>query len=690
MSVAPRHQRLGLNHIAFYRGWMEGTIELGQLANRYLETGDDLRAARRTLKAIEQSLIAACRRIGKPSDARLIRLNSVKLRDAAQTQISPPAQASVPSFEQYQAQVDPDGFWSISDLYEQYEETYGGTESEPSNTREQRRKERALRLIQRRNALINDLERVLAESPKLEHDVRGWLDESLSNRLVAARLVTIADVIAHANRVGFHWYRSVPGLGRGKAQRIVEFLQRHKESIGETLTPFALTPPSKITNEMLAHEGYAPTLPVTTEPQLAFGPVQDGLYVPPDQLDGSQGMNRAAAHTNRSGANNDWEAIQRWLNTFNTPDKRNTQRNYRKEAERLLLWAVIERGIPFSSMTTDDVVAFRDFLADPKPYERWTCERSYKRSDPRWRPFIWRLPPKSKRPLPGDPGYRDMQKQVGLSEESIQQAMSVCRALCAWLVEQRYLDYNPFLRFSKRKGDIVVNTRRSFSRRQWAHIMRALEKMDATDIRTIRLRFILRLAYATGLRLSELVNATTGDITLEEDLGDDISEAYFLSVLGKGNVRRSVPLPRSVRQCLSEYLIARNLGPNPMACEKDTPLIAKLYPVQGSFRMTPAGLYEVLRSFFEHVATQIPNDGTSNDARHFYQASTHWLRHTYGTHALSYGADINIVKENMGHKSLTTTSLYVRPEKRLQLEQMEAFDRAAFKQDSVTTDSTQS
>jgi len=671
---------------------MEGTMDLGQLAARYLETGDDLRAARRTLKAIEHALIIACRRAGKPSDARLIRLSSSKLRALAdlesdQAHIGEKKSSAPPSFEQYQQKVDPDGDWSLDELYQQYQDIYSEQLAQ-SDIQHNRRADRASRLIARRNALIIDLQSTLAETPKPEHDIRGWLDESLSNRLASAGFLTIGSIITHANQTGYHWYRSAPGLGQTKAQRVIEFLQRHEHEIGMSLTVYALTPPRDLPK---TPKGARPIyLPSSNAEQLntpCFGPVRDGLYVPPEQLDGTRGLNRAPVEKNRSGANNDFEAIQRWLATFSEPHQAHTLRNYRKEAERLLLWAVSAKGMAFSSMTTGDVVEFRQFLSDPQPYEKWVSERTYERYEPQWRPFVWRRPPRSRRPLPGAANHDDHQRKVGLSPESIRQSLSVCRALCSWLVGQRYLDYNPFLGISKRKTQIKVNTGRSFSRRQWAYIMHVLDLMDPKNIKTIRLRFILRLAYSTGLRLSEMVSATTDKIIVEEDLGGTIPDAYFLTVLGKGNEQRSVPLPTSVRQCLADYLLARGLNAEPTACEPGTPLIAKLYRTKQGWSLTPAALYHILSKFFDYVATQLPAGQNSEaDYRRFFQASTHWLRHTYGTHALSYGADVNIVKENLGHKSLTTTSLYVQPERRMQLEQMEAFDRAVFLTDPAQQD----
>src|SRR5690606_8411360 len=103
-----------------------------------------------------------------------------------------------------------------------------------------------LRLIQRRNALILDLEKALAETPKADHDIRGWLDESLSNRLAAAGFITVGSIIERANQSGFHWYRSARGLGKTKAAKVIEFLRRHEDSIGLKLTPYALTPPRQL------------------------------------------------------------------------------------------------------------------------------------------------------------------------------------------------------------------------------------------------------------------------------------------------------------------------------------------------------------------------------------------------------------------------------------------------------------
>jgi integrase/recombinase XerD len=86
----------------------------------------------------------------------------------------------------------------------------------------------------------------------------------------------------------------------------------------------------------------------------------------PEDLDGRTGGNRAGPEVVcQLAAGNDLEAIQAWLAEFH--DSPQTLRAYRKEAERLLLWALMELGKPLSSLTREDCVRYEAFLADPQP-----------------------------------------------------------------------------------------------------------------------------------------------------------------------------------------------------------------------------------------------------------------------------------------------------------------------------------
>ena len=95
----------------------------------------------------------------------------------------------------------------------------------------------------------------------------------------------------------------------------------------------------------------------------------DGLATLPADFDGSHGENRCPQAGCQIEAANDRQAIQCWLEEF--ADSPQTQRAYRKEAERLLLWAVRRRHKPLSSLLREDFQAYQAFLANPQQTTYW-------------------------------------------------------------------------------------------------------------------------------------------------------------------------------------------------------------------------------------------------------------------------------------------------------------------------------
>ncbi len=99
-------------------------------------------------------------------------------------------------------------------------------------------------------------------------------------------------------------------------------------------------------------------------------PVPLELIATPDHLIGKFGTNRTPAFiTQQISAINDLQAIQSWLLEFEKSPQ--TLRSYRKEAERLLLWSLIEQQKPLSSLIRNDLRYYQQFLADPQPKARW-------------------------------------------------------------------------------------------------------------------------------------------------------------------------------------------------------------------------------------------------------------------------------------------------------------------------------
>ena len=161
----------------------------------------------------------------------------------------------------------------------------------------------------------------------------------------------------------------------------------------------------------------------------------------PSEFDGSQGKNRSHESSLLS-AQNDMHAIELWLSRLDKDS--HTYRAYRREAERILLWAIVDRGKAFSSLHTIDMSDYRRFLLDPKPTDQWIGSPK-KKGHAEWRPFTGPL-----------------------SERSTRYAETVLNALFSWLVDQHYLQTNPMKGMPKlsRSGQ-QLDINRSFSKSEW-------------------------------------------------------------------------------------------------------------------------------------------------------------------------------------------------------------------------------
>jgi hypothetical protein len=96
-------------------------------------------------------------------------------------------------------------------------------------------------------------------------------------------------------------------------------------------------------------------------------------------LDGSLGTNREKSHSSQINAKNDYEAIHCWLAEYQ--HKSTTLRTYKKEAERFLLWCLIQKKKPLSSIDRDDIESYSHFLDDPQPRELWCGKKEGERKN---------------------------------------------------------------------------------------------------------------------------------------------------------------------------------------------------------------------------------------------------------------------------------------------------------------------
>lgn len=598
-------RRLGQPQMAFVRCWAEG-LDPVIAWNRYLyvDGAGDARRARGELQRLLDELRNLARAHGRPDLAALLRRDPEAMVDSG---------PEVPTLEAFAAR-QPADYYSESELIALYQDTYGGADARSAARRRQRLRERLVQAVQW-------LERAGLRHPQPADAVSSWLDERLARRLAVVGIRSLADLQFWVRSRGFHWYRPVPRLGRVGADRVSRWLREHSASLGALPAP-ALLPPARVDRAALT-------------PPARTGIVPLERFAAPADLDGSRGSNRAAAARNKLSATHDHDAVQAWLR-LRVPGT-HTWRAYRKEAERFLLWAVVQRRKPLSSLDSDDCVAYRDFLAQPGP--EWTGPRHTQRWSETWRPF-----------------------EGPLSARSQAVALTIVRSLCEWLVRRHYLDSNPWDGVPQRPQAPQLPQLRALSQAQWAQVQRWLEdQAQAPGPATARLRFLLRFAYLTGLRLSELASARLGDLRCEApDDDEDAGPAWSLMVLGKRRKWREVPLPSPAVAELQAYLRSRQLAAQPLDNPADTPLLARL---TGEAPLSGARIYEVLVQAFERCAadTAAVNPRAAEKIR---EASTHWLRHTHGSHAVALGVPPDVLQANLGHESLATTSIYVTAEKR--------------------------
>ncbi|MGF6298103.1 site-specific recombinase XerD [Paraburkholderia sp. WC7.3d] len=139
---------------------------------------------------------------------------------------------------------------------------------------------------------------------------------------------------------------------------------------------------------------------------------------------------------------------------------------------------------------------------------------------------------------------------------------------------------------------------------------------------------------------------------------DSGKDRWWLEVMGKGGKERLVPATTEMMTELGTYRRTRGLPVLPSPGE-DTPLVL---PVGQSLKpLTRAALHRIVKDVFSGAAEALRARGDDHAQRadRLGQASAHWLRHSAGSHMADRQVDLRLVRDNLGHASLTTTSLYL-------------------------------
>ncbi len=339
----------------------------------------------------------------------------------------------------------------------------------------------------------------------------------------------------------------------------------------------------------------------------------------------------------RADGDAELEALAEFLLQYrDTPE---TFRAYRRELERLVLWARGVRGCPVFALRALDVQAYLRFLAEP-PAD-WIGPRQVRRRHPDWRPLSGPV---------GGSGRARAQLIVG--------------AWFAFLARTGRIARNPLEghrrpRAAARRIRVERHLPLPVLRRALAALEQAADAFDAaTEPLARRLAerrlFVVRFLANTGLRRAELARADLADLLMHEDR-ECGADCLFLRVLGKGARERLVAINATAREALARYRTAWRAPARPGL--DAGPLLLPARARDGRTHVGEATVYGIVRDAFAAAAARLRPD-FPEDAALLARASPHWLRHSFGTEAARGAMPIELVSEQLGHASLDTTLLY--------------------------------
>lgn len=215
--------------------------------------------------------------------------------------------------------------------------------------------------------------------------------------------------------------------------------------------------------------------------------------------------------------------------------------------------------------------------------------------------------------------------QQQLSPKSISRKCSALKTFFKFLLKRDLIKVNPMLRITtpkiSRRVPVIVRE---------TELEQLFDQVDfAEDFAGQRDRLILEILYATGMRRAELIGLKIKDVDFRN---------RQLRVLGKGNKERLLPFGKNLTDAIQHYLTLRNKA-FPENTENELLLTNKGEP------MYPKMVYNLVKKYLSMVTT-------------VEKKSPHVLRHSFATHLSDHGADLNAIKELLGHASLSATQVY--------------------------------
>lgn len=213
----------------------------------------------------------------------------------------------------------------------------------------------------------------------------------------------------------------------------------------------------------------------------------------------------------------------------------------------------------------------------------------------------------------------------GISNRTVNRKMSSLKTYYKFLLKSDQISENPMAKHKSLKTSKKLQV--PFSEKEINKVIDILAEEDGFI--GLRNKLMVELFYATGMRRAELVNLKVSDISLYQKT---------IKVLGKRNKERIIPLIPSTLKTLEQYMVERSR----LETIKDEHY---LLLSENGVKIYETLVYRIINSYFSKASEKV-------------KKSPHILRHSFATHLLNEGADLNAVKELLGHASLASTQVY--------------------------------
>ncbi|MEH6766026.1 MAG: tyrosine-type recombinase/integrase [Aequorivita antarctica] len=215
----------------------------------------------------------------------------------------------------------------------------------------------------------------------------------------------------------------------------------------------------------------------------------------------------------------------------------------------------------------------------------------------------------------------------GISNRTVNRKLSSLKTYYKFLLKTGQIEINPLAKHKALKTSKKIQV--PFSEREIVDVMEMMQVED--NFEGLRDRLIVELFYSTGIRRAELINVKLNDVSFPQKT---------IKVLGKRNKERIIPLLPAVLKTISEYLPFREQ----LEKIEDSEM---LFLTSKGVKIYETLVYRIINSYFSLASEKV-------------KKSPHILRHSFATHLLNEGADINAVKELLGHSSLASTQVYAQ------------------------------